>query len=42
MKSITAYTVTDTTSCGTSDSTVSEVENRHHLYVKTNDNQSIN
>ena len=35
-------TVTDTTSFRTADSAVSEIENRHHLYVKDNDNQCIN
>ena len=33
-------TVTDTTSCRTADSAVSEIEN--HLQVKDNDNQCIN
>ena len=27
------------TSCRTADSAVSEIENRHHLFVKENDNQ---
>ena len=31
MISIIVDTVTDTTSCGTADSAVSEIENRHHL-----------
>ena len=35
-------TVTDTTSCRTADSAVSELENIHHLQVKENDNQCIN
>ena len=31
MISIMADTVTDTTSCGTAGSAVSEIENKHHL-----------
>ena len=31
MINIMADTVTDTTSCGTADGTVSEIENRHHV-----------
>ena len=30
------------TSCRTADSAVSEIENRHHLFVRENDNQFIN
>ena len=40
MISIMADTVTDTTSCGTAGSAVSEIENKHHL--EENDNQLIN
>ena len=35
-------TVSDTNSCRTADSAVSEIENIRHLSVKENDNQYIN
>ena len=35
-------TVTNTSTCRTADSAVSEIGNKHHLLVKENDNQFIN
>ena len=35
-------TVADTTSCGTADNAVNEIENSHPLQVKENDHQLIN